>query len=446
MQLFLPAIVILVFTYLIYRLPFFQNLPSISTHLLLVFWFLKILAGFALVFIYTYYYPDRQTADIYKYFDDGRIMYDVLKENPAEYFRMLTGIGATAEHLEVHYSRMFNWYKPWSTFLYNDNRLVIRFNALIFLFSNGNILVHSIVFNFFSFVGLVALYKFMSKYADPQRISWLPMGVFLFPSLLFWGSGMLKEAVLMGFFGVWVFNADKLISLKKCKPGGCFVLVFTTFFLSLLKPYTLLLFLPCFLAFYISLKKDWITAHLVWFSIMVLLFISSILVRYFIPAFDLPEILASKQNEFIFYSLYHNAGSLIHTHFLKPDITEIAMAFFRGLFHALSRPFITEVDSPVILIAAIENLFILAMLGWFVFRFDPKSFTRWPAIWLSLWFVILFIGLVGMISPAYGGLVRYKIPALPFLWFFLIHGLRLPQINPVGGFLRLASDRNEKHE
>lgn len=415
--------------FLIYRLPFFRNLTGLPFSWLLLLFGLKIIAGTFLIYIYTFYYPDRHLADIYKYFDDAKIMHSALQESPANFLRMLTGIGSSAQHLEVYYTQMANWYKPWDTILYNDNRLVIRFNAFILLFSSGNILIHSIVFNFLSFTGLVALFRFMAKYAEPSRISWLIPGIFLFPGLLFWGSGMLKEAMLLGLFGLWIWQADLLITSKRCSLKGCLLLAFGTILLFLLKPYTLLLFVPCFFVFYVARNFSFFPSQLIWLSVFVFLILTSLIIGILFPAFDFRAILASKQNEFIFHSLYHNAGSLMHSNFLKPNIPDILVAFMVGLFHALFRPIVFEVNSIVTLMAAIENLFILIILVVIVFRFDKETFLKNRASWLSLWFVIVFMGLVGMLSPAYGGLVRYKIPALPFLWFAMIHALKLPRFN-----------------
>ena len=57
-----------------------------------LFFILKIFAGLALWTLYTYYYPDRATADIFKYFDDSKIMYDALFEKPDDFQKFIKQI------------------------------------------------------------------------------------------------------------------------------------------------------------------------------------------------------------------------------------------------------------------------------------------------------------------------------------------------------------------
>src|ERR1035437_9676446 len=79
------------FILLIRKMNFFQT--GFSSQKLIVFVFiLKILAGTALWFVYSYLYADRSTADIFKYFDDSKVMYNALFSKPLDYFKMLIGV------------------------------------------------------------------------------------------------------------------------------------------------------------------------------------------------------------------------------------------------------------------------------------------------------------------------------------------------------------------
>jgi len=89
-----------------------------------------ILFGVALWWIYTYYYPDRSTADIFKYFDDSKVMYDALWKHPADYFKMLFAIGNDNAYFDSnYYSHMNYWYREFDNKIYNDSHTIIRFNA-----------------------------------------------------------------------------------------------------------------------------------------------------------------------------------------------------------------------------------------------------------------------------------------------------------------------------
>jgi hypothetical protein len=428
MQLLLSLFWVLVFAWLIGKIQFFKNLPGLPYRLAVLFFGLKILAGSSLIYIYTYYYTDPDYADVYKYFYDGQIMYGVLFENPLDYLRMLTGIDGSAAHLDVYYEKMGHWYRPWYSELYNDSRLVIRFNALVSLFSFGYIHVHNVFINFLSFSGLVALFRFFSRYSNPAKRQWLAPGIFLFPGLLFWGSGILKEGLLLWSFGFWVYFVDGLISKRKVNLRVIFYFLWYSFILLLLKPYTLFLWLPCMIVFYLVRNSSVLKVNFV--HLVVILFLSFLVAisGKIMPGYDILEFISSKQNDFIDHTQFHEAGSQIHTVYLKPTVTDISMAYLKGIADAFFRPHVFEVYSVVTFMAAVENLLLIAMLVYALICFDRKTFESYPLKWSGLWFTILLFGFIGMITVAYGGMVRYRIPALPFFWLFIIHMAQLPPI------------------
>jgi hypothetical protein len=426
MHLILTVGYFLVFCILLSKIPFFRNLPGLSFPYILIFFGLKVVSGALLIFVYTWYYTDPKFADVYKYFNDGRIMFSAIHSNPLDYLRLLTGIDSSASQLQVYYDQMSFWYRPWESAGYNDNRLVIRFNAFVSIFSFGYIHVHTVFINFLSFSGLIALYKFFIRYADPHKLVWLAGGMFLFPGLLFWGSGILKEGLLIWCFGFWIYYADTFINRKSMRIIT--LLFFYSFILLLLKPYTILLWIPCMIAFYWSKNLSALKINIRYGMVLMFFVLIALGVGFFMPDLNILEILARKQNDFVASSLYFDAGSIMHTNKLDPDFFQITIAFFVGAFHTFFRPHIFEANSLVILMSALENLLIFAMLIYMVIFFDRKKFQMYDIKWTGIWFTILLFGLVGMISVAYGGIVRYKIPALPFLWLSLVHFSVMPDL------------------
>src|SRR5258708_7292791 len=108
----LSCIYILIFCTLIYLLPFFKD-NAIKRRFFISVFLLKIIAGFFLTWIYTSYYPDRQTADIYKYFDDSKIIFSAFKNhNYVDYLKMVSGIGNDNTYFnETYYSKMNHWFR-----------------------------------------------------------------------------------------------------------------------------------------------------------------------------------------------------------------------------------------------------------------------------------------------------------------------------------------------
>ena len=128
----------------------FFSIDGLSRKVISAIFILKIITGVALYLIYTYYYTDRRSADIFKYFDDGKIIFNTLFVNPIHYLQIICGIDTDAEYLKQYLNKTDFWYKPRDTQVYNDNRTIIRFNAIAMLISFGYYSVHSVFMNFVS--------------------------------------------------------------------------------------------------------------------------------------------------------------------------------------------------------------------------------------------------------------------------------------------------------
>ncbi len=414
-------IYLLFFVFVLKKINFFKNIPGLSYQYIVFFFLLKVAFGITLSLLYRYYY-DPDTADIYKYFNDGLYLYGVLWENPADYLRILTGIGIHSEHVDLYLSDMPYWFRPWESPLYNDNRVIIRFNALVALFSFGHIHVHTVFVNFLSFTGLVALYKFFLNYIPGYKIPLLKWGIFLFPSLLFWGSGLLKEGLLIGCFGMALYLTDYIVAnknnFKRIYWPNVIILMACLWILLLLKPYILVLFLPCLIGFYISQNKNFLQTQLSYVLLFTGLLIPVILLHLLLPEFDPIRLIANKQNNLINLSHAVNANSLLHSNYLQPEFWDILINAPGGFLTTLLRPHIMEVDSVLSFFAAIENLIMLLIIITSVIY--SSGIKQLPITWLSFWFSLAGFAFIGLTSPVAGAIVRYKIMMLPFLWVFVL--------------------------
>ncbi|MGL5891024.1 MAG: hypothetical protein ACRC3B_14140, partial [Bacteroidia bacterium] len=131
MSILLPALYAALFLFVIVRSRFFR-FEELRAWFMPAVFVLKLLAGVALWYIYTYYYTDRSTSDIWKYFDDSEIMFRAAGVSPADYLRMLTGIGDDAPHIaQLYYQKMDFWYQQYDSPFFNDGRTMIRLNALL---------------------------------------------------------------------------------------------------------------------------------------------------------------------------------------------------------------------------------------------------------------------------------------------------------------------------
>lgn len=406
------------FIYIIYKMDFFE-VEGLSKKNISALFILKIIAGLALWAIYTFYYTDRSTADIYKYFDDSKILSDALWTNPSDYFKLISGIGNKTPAFDHYYSEMHYWARKIDSNIYNDSHTIIRFNALVRLFSFGYYNVHTVVICFLSLTGLTAIYKtFIPHLRDKQRE--LILAVFLLPSVLFWGSGVLKEGLIFFALGLLIYYSNKLFSLK-----AILICLAVAFLLAFSKFYVWLAIIPG-LVFIVWINKT-NTKYLLLKFILIIGLIGAIGLN--IDSFTSVQnplvTLSQKQYEFnqlAFGNLTDAnnkpipvAGSIIKINTLEPTLSSFIRNAPEALKNTLLRPYITELRSPLMLMAGLETLFILVIILFCLIFIKNIRTIQWEYFIFCMSFVIIQFLIIGETTPILGAVGRYKTIALPFL-------------------------------
>ncbi|HLG03010.1 MAG TPA: hypothetical protein VI731_05405, partial [Bacteroidia bacterium] len=283
------------FLFLIHKLDFFR-LEGIPKWMTQSFFMAKILAGIALWAVYTFYYPDRSTADIWKYFDDGKVMRDAARESPADFLKMLSGFGDGDPRIHAsYYSVMQHWDLAFDQDLPNEAHTLIRWNSLLHFISMGNYHIHSVFMCFLSFIGLCALYRtFYSAFQHHNKIA--AAIIFLFPSLLFWSSGVLKEGLVVFALGFLLYNAFLFLSGKRIIHFAIVVIMLLLLFLT--RFYVLFALIPALagaLWVHHNEKRAWLKFSIVLFACLAL----GWAVKFIQPEYDLLRVIALKQNDFL---------------------------------------------------------------------------------------------------------------------------------------------------
>ncbi len=417
MGIFLSVLYTIIFWIIIRNHSFFL-LEGVRNEALRWIFLLKVAAGFSLLFVYTFYYTDRSTSDIYKYFDHAKIMYNALFTNSLDYFKMLFGVmNDNAYFTETYYQHMPQWFRSFDSNIFSDSHAIIRFNAFIMLFSFGNISVHVVVMAFLSFIGSTALYKFFIRHSKKSKMGLL-FSIFLVPSVLFWGSGLMKEGLIFFALGILIYEVDKIP--YKLNVFRIFWILFAVFLLMHTKIFVLLMIIPLLIAHknIQNISKQKISLI---FLLVVSLFIT---IGYFsfkqLGNLDVFKMLAQKQNDFIVLAQMENAGSLINNTKLEPSFISVISNLPKALFNGACRP-IPMMDNSIIYLPNIFENFLILIGLIFCFLF-PNCINKSEKSLLniSLWFVFGVIILTGLTTPILGAIVRYKTIALPFLFSIFV--------------------------
>ena len=416
MQYLLPIFYTFFFLFLIYKLKFFK-LEGISFKIISSIFLLKVLSGVILAIIYRYYYDSYQTSDVYKYFLDGKVVFSVLNKNPADFLKLLVGIDSDAAYMHKYLDNTEFWYKAFNYGLLNDNRLVIRIHVLLNFLSFGNFWVHSVIFSFFSFAGLTAIYKVFDKYFKKKYL--LIIAVFFAPSVMFWSSAALKESLIIAMIGMLFFTFFKIIEKKKITINLIFFTI-SILLMLLLKFYVLFSLIPGLIAYFIvkqfKIKQSILVFLGIYTAIIVLFFNSAYLSPY-----NLPEIISQKQHDFInMLDASGHVGSRIYLPELEPNFFSFLKNTPYALINSFFRPSFFDIHSAIVVPAFIESFFILILVLLSMKIFNLKKVkSLLPEVLLMSSFIITLFILIGLTTPVLGALVRYKVPALPFLFILL---------------------------
>jgi hypothetical protein len=476
MNFILPAVYTLILLWLITRSRHFR-LDGVAAWTMPAVFLLKIAAGTALWYVYTYYYTDRSTSDIWKYFDDSSILYGALQNEPADFLRMFTGIGDDTPHIAAaYYQKMNYWYQQFDSPFFNDGRTMIRLNALLRLLSFGNYHVHTVIMSFLSLTGLCWIYKALRG----AFAGWRGAGVlvvFLLPSVLFWGSGVLKEGLL--WLGMGALLWAVMLAKNKHIVWRVAVALAAAWLVAATRLYVLAALLPALGGWWLAQKWNvptWKPLTVTLAAVVLLV----LLLRLW-PATDAVKLIAVKRNDFInlarggaymynsvrvlhvdasqqqaiirvndtlvrikpgtpvrwwrvadnfmdtlytpqfsdtgTFTLLSNlprAGTLTSTRYIKPTTADVLRMMPEALFSIALRPLPHEIGHLPLLPAIAENILLLALLCLLLF-----AARRTPHRHLTVFclvFVLLLFAVTGITTPVTGAAVRYKSLALPFLF------------------------------
>lgn len=416
MHILLTCAYIAAFVYIIRKWSFFK-LDGIPTSWATYLFLLKIISGVVLGLIYTYHYTDTKTTDTFKFFNDSTILFQSIRNHPYDFFRMLTGYDADAEDLRSYYLKMDAWLN--TNLLFNDNRTIIRLNAIFHFFSLGFYYIHVVFLNFLSFTGLFCLFKVFEKEC-PARKKELLLYTFLFPSTLFWGSGLLKDGLLLFGLGVFVFHYYNYLK-NPDQHKRLIPLLLSIGLLSITKFYIIILLSPGLVTWWIIGKYDLKKPALLISAAYLIFFIVAFNFYRVIPEYNLAAMLYWKQFNFFGFATAVESKSLIEIPRLGLDTWSVLKNVPQAFFTTYFRPFFHDIKgNPLVLLSVLENciLFIITFIT--IRNYNKPTQSDKGFLWVSIFFILTLYILIGLTTPVLGAIVRYKIPALPFLGFVVV--------------------------
>lgn len=312
--------------------------------------------------------------------------------------------------------------------VYDNHKTLVHISALIALFTFNSYIAISFFLSMWAYLGIWLIYKtFVNRYPESQRL--LYFFVVLFPSLIFWTTGVMKEPVCIGAVGIifyYLFNKPET-SRKKI-----FVNIFailSVFLLFKIKAYIIYaVVISVLLYFLITFFEK--NNFIVKVSVVILFSISLFIIGYYYSSFIQQKITSTLTDEITDKISTVTNAQLEHggSSYDLGELNLSGIGIFKYCLSAINvtlfRPYLWEYRNPLVLISAMESLLMLIGLIWILiskkwssaFRFLLKS----PLLLFSIFFILFLATMVGGIAFNYGTLARYKTPLVPFFSAVLI--------------------------
>ncbi len=366
----------------------------------------KVLVGIGFMLFYQYYYDDRQNTDAFRFYDDGNILYNVFHSDPLTFFKILFGIEMQSAEVIASVDLMNNWYKEHLHGVFNDNMTIIRFNALVRFLSFDVYHIHTLAVNFLGFLGLAAMVNGVKNLGVNTRLTFL--SILLFPGILFWSSGVLKESLLLFVMGYLILFSFRLAQQCNLKNGFGW-LIFLLLGLTV-KSYVAASIVIGFGLLMVAQKARLKATTLIVSYVSVISVIGFSLNR--LLDLRIPFRIFQKQHDFINEVVANKPGSAFEIFVLEPNWWSLIQHAPHAFFNSLVRPFFWEVNSIVSLVASMEILLLITLIGISIFFRKKRNNQAVISISGLLISATVILVIVGWVTPVFGALVRYKIPAL----------------------------------
>jgi len=390
---------------------------ALRTYFMWGIW-LKIFGAIALGIIYNTYYG----GDTNLFFRDGGILWEILLESPSMGFRLLFFTEAGDNSPEIfQYVRRIYYYIDKHSFA------VLRISAVCSIFSFNTYTINAIFFAIMSFTGVWCIFR-VWHHLFPQLVRPMGVAVFYIPSVIFWGSGLLKDTITLGALG-WMFYGFYFgIILRKKMVANILLLLLGVWVSNAIKQYILLIFVPSALLWIFLQYRNRVKSRPLRVILLPVMMSIAVPAGFFAvnqiageqSQYSIDRVAANAKinSEWLEYVSQQQGGSGYSLGELDGSLGNMLVKFPQAVWLALFRPYIWEAGNPFMLLSALESFFFLLLTFRLVLTVNfgklARQFVDHPILFFSLAFTLVLAFASAITSNNFGTVVRYKIPFMPF--------------------------------
>lgn len=381
----------------------------------------KVVAAILLGVLYQFYY---QGGDTYNFHSHGsRHIWEAFMDSPGKGMDLLFSRGEYIPGTYKYASKMY-FYTDASSFF------IIRIAAVFDLLTFSTYSATAVLFAVVSFIGSWAFYTVMYRHR-PDLHKWIAYAVLFIPSVIFWGSGILKDTITLASLGLLTYAAGNLFNGQRILSSSLIAFA-TSFVIYSVKKYILFCFLPAIILWFYATRLKYIKSQVLKIILVPFIAVLIVVAGYYSVLFvsegdtrysldRLAETAKITAYDIRYYS-GRDAGSGYSLGELDGTFSSMLALTPQAINVSLFRPYIWEVKNPLMLLSALESIVLLGFVVYVMAKKRFGIFSAWkdPIVMFCLVFSLTFAFAVGVSTYNFGTLSRYKIPLLPYFSLALI--------------------------
>ncbi len=377
----------------------------------------KIGGAIALGFVYYFYY---RGGDTINYYDTACALINVLLTKPDTFFYLYFGDPKMSELFMVsgEYDFIYWVNDPYAYF-------VSKCFVPVVLLCGKSYVASAIVVATLCYLGVWRLFLIFVK-EFPSLEKQFAWSVLYVPSVVFWGSGIMKDSVTFSATCFYVHGFYWFFTQKRWKFKYLMSLVVSIYLLLSIKPYILFALMPGSILWFVSLRVTKIRNGFIRVIVTPTILVLGTALALFalqqlgdsLGRYSVDKVIktASGAQQDLKQSYY--GGNTFNIGDYEPTIEGMLSVSHKAIFATLFRPTFLDVRNVVMGICAVENMFILFFTIYLIIRLRVVRFftyiTSHPLLMFSFIFSLFFAFSVGVSISNFGTLVRLKIPCIPF--------------------------------
>jgi hypothetical protein len=385
-------------------------------------YFAKSIGGFIFTMIYVFYYDGE--GDTFFYYEGSLKLANIFWQSPKFYFDLMIANSHDAQAILKNGNEFIQMSAT------EEEWFMVRLISPLTILGLRTYLGVTFFMSFISFLGSYKIYQLMINIMGQERKKLIFIINFLIPSVLFWGSGLLKDTITLSCFYFFLFFMYQILILGKIRLRNIFFILLFGLIIFQLKAYILICLILWFFVvlFFVFIKKSKN-------PIVKFLMLPYLLVFVIGTGYSGLQLLLVKSDEYKSelilskiegYQSYHQSlgGSVYNLG--QVEYTEIGLLkkFPQALNVSLFRPYPWESNTFMVLINSMESMILLFFLFYVLFKFKFSFFKELknsPFLIGAFIFILIFSFFIGITSYNFGALSRFKLPIDAFSFFILYY-------------------------